>query len=115
MKNYLLLLSLLVLSAEVFSASFAGRNTGVITGYIPYSNAGKEIFIVKITNSSTSGCNTTGRFAISSDSDRFEVTRSAVISSYHAQAPVTIVFNKGCTAWPNATDINYMCFGNIPC
>lgn len=113
--NKYLLVFLLTLPTIVLSATHAGRNTGVVTGYIPYSNAGKEVFFVKITNSSTSGCNTTGRFAIDDDSERFDVTRSAVIAAYHAQTPVTIVFKASCDTWSNATDINYMCFGNIPC
>ncbi|MEZ8142133.1 hypothetical protein A1OO_19385 [Enterovibrio norvegicus FF-33] len=97
------------------STAIAERQSGQITGYIPYTNDGKKIIIFQITSNVSGGCNTTGRFAVDSLSPIYEGTISAVIAAHHAQSPVTIIYTQSCKAWDNSWDAQGVCVGNIPC
>ena len=120
MKNKMKLSSLLLVALAlvvIAGNSEAGRLTGKVEGYLPYSSGTKEILIFKITNNDSliTGCNATGRFAIDDSSTRYKTTVAAVISSYHAKTPLTVDFSYTCNMWVNSFDVNYLCVGDINC
>ncbi len=97
-----------------FSVS-AAYQSGNISGYIPYSNGHKEIIIFKLNNNVAEGCNTTGRFAMDSNSPRYKATLSAIIAAFHSQTKVRVKYTPTCDSWGNSADAELICVGNIDC
>jgi hypothetical protein len=111
MKHTAITILLLAISSNIFAA----KQSGTITGFIPYSTGTKEILIFKLKDNISGGCNTTGRFAIDSTSVRYKATLSAVIASYHAQTPIKVEYKQTCNSWGNSADISFICVGDISC
>ncbi len=93
----------------------AQSQTAKVTGYIPYENGGREIFLLKLQSNVAGGCNTTARFAIDSTALRFKGTQAAVMAAFHTQTDVTVSYTQTCGAWGNAWDISYVCVGSAAC
>ncbi|WP_337914001.1 hypothetical protein [Vibrio cholerae] len=93
----------------------AARQVGKITGVIPYEASGKKIVIFKIENNIAQGCNVTGRFAFDESKKNFDLMSSALLSAFHAGTTVHVEYSNSCKAWGNSYDIQYICFGDIPC
>ena len=89
--------------------------TGEIIGYLPYSQAGKEIIFFKLQGNVSAGCNITGRFAMDDSSLRYKTTVSAVIAAFHSKTPIMVDYSSSCNTWGNAADVNFICIGNINC
>lgn len=111
---------LLCVVAFAASASFPAHaevGSGRIVGYIPYASGGKEVLIVRVENTSGTrpSCNSTSRFAISSDSLNFKATQSAVMAAYAAGTRVYLSGKGTCSAWSNSEDFGYICVGDISC
>ncbi|MGF1708952.1 hypothetical protein [Enterovibrio baiacu] len=111
MKFLILPLTLAVMS---FQASAAWK-TGEITGYIPYSEGLKEIIIFKLNENPIGGCNTTGRFAMDSNSPRYKASVTAIISAFHSKTPVRVNYLSTCNSWVNSADASFICIGSINC
>ena len=112
MKKYSVFLVLL----GIIGASFAnGRHTSTITGYIPYLNSGKAIFIFQLKDNPVGSCNTTARFSIDQSSPHFKATQAAVMQAFHSNTTVTVLFNQTCSSWGNSWDAYAVCVGNLPC
>lgn len=111
MKKSVFLLSL--------AAGLSGANAvtvgGNVSGYVSVSDTAGPVLLVKLDSSSVEGCNTSGRFAISSTDTRYKATLAAVMAAYHAQSPVKVVYNQTCTAWSNSYDMSYVCVGGVGC
>ncbi|GAB6262567.1 hypothetical protein [Photobacterium sp. 53610] len=93
----------------------ASVQSGVISGYIPYSHEQKEIIIFQLNNNVAQGCNTTGRFAMDSTSPRYPATLSAVLAAYHSKSPIRVNYLDTCNAWGNSADVDYICVGDVAC
>ncbi|KDM93464.1 hypothetical protein [Photobacterium galatheae] len=106
------ILALLALTS--FSVNAASQS-GVITGYIPYSNANKEIIIFQLENNVAQGCNVTGRFAMDNTSPRYQATLSAVLAAYHAKSRIRVNYLDTCNAWGNSADVSFICVGDVGC
>ena len=111
MKNLMCVLLFLL----VTTTSFAARQTGVVQGYVPYSDGDREILIFKITNNVSEGCNATGRFAIDNTSLRYKSTLSAIIAAFHSKEEISVEYLSSCNAWVNSADVNFICVGDINC
>ena len=110
------LLCFVIISAFSLSNAYAyPLDSGLIKGYLPYANGTKEIFFFKLEGTAVSGCNTTRRYAINSDSKNFKSVVSAVMASFHSKQSVKVHFSEACNAYSNAFDANYICVGDIPC
>ncbi len=96
-------------------SAMADMQVAKIVGFVPFSIAGKEVFIFKLEGNPAGGCNDTGRYAINSDQLHFKATQSSLIAAYHAQTTVTVNYSKSCNIYPNAWDTNYVCTGPINC
>jgi len=96
-------------------AAVAGFQTGRITGYIPYSDGDRQVFIISLDTGQVDGCNVTARYAIDSGSPRFKNTMAAAMMAFHSQTPVTVSYNTTCAAWSNSHDLSYVCVGALPC
>lgn len=114
MKIIRLLIALPFLATTTTNAE---NGSGRITGFIPYSSGGKEIFFVKTETVSGThlACNNAGRFAISSDSPHFKSTQSAVMAAMATGARVDLRGGGSCSVWSNSEDLHYLCVGDIPC
>lgn len=107
---------LLTVTSLLFaSVAMAQSQTGKVGGYIPSQAGGKEIFVIQLQGNATGGCNSSGRFAISTDAPMFKNTAAALMAAYHTQADVTVYYSQSCNALGNAWDISYVCVGNVPC
>lgn len=95
--------------------AFGGSQTSEISGYLPFSNADKEIFIFKLKDNISGGCNATGRFAIDSTSVRFVGMRTALIAAFHAKSKVRVSYDGSCDSWSNTYDATMVCIGEINC
>jgi len=99
----------------VSSNSFAAIITGPITGFLPISSGDTEVLLVKIGGGTTAGCNTSARFAIDSNSKRYDATFASVLAAFHAGDSIKVNYLSSCNAWHNSADINYICVGIINC
>lgn len=111
MKIVIFLLTFILSSFNALAA----RQVGKITGIIPYESYGKKIVIFKIENNIAQGCNVTGRFAFDESKKNFDLMSSAILSAFHAGTTVQVEYSNSCNAWGNSYDIQYICFGDIPC
>ena len=110
MKKYLAAIMVLL----AFRAT-ADTQAGKIIGFMPWTSAGKEMFIFKIDNNPVGGCNFTGRFAIDSTSPVYKTTVAVVVAAFHAQSDIVVGYTKSCTAWENSWDVSYFCTGSVSC
>ena len=109
---FFLLLSLSLLSNPANS----GTATGVVTGYIPYSSGSEALFFIKVTNHTNGpACNVTGRFTMTSANAKYQSTNVAIIAALAAGTNIIAKGYDTCNNWSNAEDLNYICFGDIPC
>lgn len=90
--------------------SFSGK----VSGYSVSIWSGKELFMFKLDNSVSEGCNTTGRYAINSDSMQYESIKAAVMSAYHGGSDVLVKANDVCTAISNSYDVYGVRVGDMP-
>jgi hypothetical protein len=95
--------------------ALAQSQTAKVTGYIPYDNGGRQIFLFQLQGNVSGGCNTSSRFAIDSSALRFKSTQAAVMAAFHTQTDVTVSYSQTCSAWGNSWDIAHVCVGSLPC
>jgi hypothetical protein len=105
----------LIVAIASLSQAHATYTTGQITGYGPGTANGKYLVVFKLVGQATSGCNTTARFAINSDSLHFQGALSAIVAAFHSQTPVTVSYEATCNKLDNAFDVNFVCVGDINC
>ena len=108
-KNILILCALLSFDA------YAERQSGEITGVIPYQSGPNKLFFVQLTSNVVEGCNGSGRFVLEGTKLSYNENVSLLIAAYFSKTPMQIEYTKTCNAWGNAYDINYVCVGSIPC
>jgi len=101
----------------VSTFTYAGTGIGKITGVIPYvKSSGERIFFIKVDSTlDAPSCNETNRFALSDTKPHFDITVSAILAAYHSKSDVKVRGHGSCNYWSNSEDINYICFGDIPC
>lgn len=95
--------------------SVAGDASGKITGYIPYSTGGEDIFFIRVQNTNGAACNTTSRYTMNSSNQKFEGTRAAVMAAYLAGVSVRVKGLGTCNNFSNSEDMRYICLGDTPC
>jgi hypothetical protein len=94
----------------------AGTATGVVTGYVPFHDGTTAIFLFRVEiPSNTPSCNTSARFAISENDEKYKETVAAVMSAHAAGSPVYAVGYGSCNTWSNSEDLYYLCVGTISC
>lgn len=108
-------LSIFAILISIVAACPAATLTGVVTGYVSPSNANGPAVIFKMNTSTVEGCNSTGRFAMSSQDVRYKANLTAIMAAYHSQSPVTATYNTTCTTWGNSYDLTYVCVGTVGC
>lgn len=109
-------IKMLILFFSLISTSaFANFHSGEISGYIPYSQDSRKILIFKVTGMKGQGCNTTSRFAIDSNSLKYDATVSAIMAAFHSKTPVRVRYYDTCKAWGNSADVSHLCVGDISC
>ena len=107
---------LIVALSVLFSGpAFCAVHTGEVIGYLPYSSAGKEILVFKLSNNVSGGCNSSARFAIDDTSLRYKNTVSAVMAAFHSKTTIKVDYLSTCNAWGNSADIAYICVGEVGC
>jgi len=95
-------------------ANAAGTGTGLLVGYVSYSQNSVDYFFIKSTTmSGVPGCNTSNRFVISSADPKFKTSVALVMSAYAAGYSVIALGSGTCTAWANAEDIAEFVIGTI--
>lgn len=102
----------LLLSAQV---SMGAAKSGTITGYANVMSANVPTLVIKLDSGEVVGCNTTGRYAISSTDPRYKATLAAAMTAYHSQSPVKIGYGEACDAWPNSYNLQLVCVGDAGC
>lgn len=108
-KTIFVLLSLCALSAHGDSQS------GKVIGFLPYTNSGKEVLLLKVQGNNSGGCNSSGRYAIDNTSPHFKMTYAAILAAFHSQTDVFVAYSQSCNSWSNAWDVTYVCSGGINC
>ena len=106
---------LLILCLFFPAVTFADRQTGYITGYVPTFDGEQEVFIFKLEDNVIDGCNTTGRYAIGSASATYNTIKTSVVAAFHGKAKVTVEYDGSCDVWSNSFDATRACFGTINC
>ncbi|UTW46438.1 hypothetical protein KFE80_06045 [bacterium SCSIO 12696] len=112
-----LIFSVVVLAVLCTSALvWAGTKdfSGKVSGYSVSIWSGKEIFLFKLDSSVSEGCNTTGRYAINSDSMQYKSIQAAIMSAYHGSSDVLVRANDVCTIIGNSYDVYGVRIGNMP-
>jgi hypothetical protein len=100
----------------ISTVAFAGIGTGKITGIIPYSSGGNEMFFIKVENlSDTPTCNVTTRFTMKSDNPAYKGTYAAVLAALMSGMTVKATGHNTCNNFSNSEDLRYICLGNTPC
>lgn len=97
------------------SGAFAERQTALIGGFVPYSKDSAEVMIFKLQGNVVAGCNTAGRFVISSADKKYKATVSAVMAAFFANKPVTVEYLPSCNVISNSADVAHICVGTINC
>jgi hypothetical protein len=105
----------MLLTALMSFNCFAERQTGEITGIIPYESGGKKLYFVQVRNNIFEGCNVTGRFVFDDSKLNHQAMWAMIMASYYAKTPVSIEYTKTCNVWGNGYDLVYVCAGSIPC
>ncbi len=113
MKKMLTSIALTLMTA----AATAGTGTGIVTGYIPGNPNGVAIFVFSTSTVSSplASCNSTQRFAISSNDPKYRDTVAAILEAHATGTPVTALGTGNCTVLNNAEDLSYVCVGTVPC
>lgn len=93
----------------------ADQAVGIVSGYGAGTANSKNVVVFKLVGQQPSGCNTTGRFLINSDSLHFEGTLASIIAAFHSGTAVTVTFTPTCTKIDNSFDVTYVCVGSINC
>lgn len=96
-------------SAQTFTQS------GKVTGYIPFEGGANQVLLFNIESNPTGGCNTASRFAIDSTATKFKGSQAALMSAYHSDSTVTILYTKTCNTLWNSWDVTAICVGTITC
>ncbi|MES2206721.1 MAG: hypothetical protein V4525_07995 [Pseudomonadota bacterium] len=96
------------------SASLAGISTGYLS-YADPAYVANETFFFQVNTSTSTGCNTTARFAINSTSKNFKTLIATVMAAHASGTPMTVNYSANCTTYPNSYDANYVCVGSLPC
>ncbi|RZQ52627.1 hypothetical protein C1E23_13280 [Pseudoalteromonas phenolica] len=109
--KYLSMFLLLIFSFK----TFAERQTGIITGLVPFESNGKKIIVFKLEDNVSGECNTTARFAFDDSKINYDLMASTLLSAYHSKTRVQVEFNRTCHAWGNSFDSRYICIGDINC
>jgi hypothetical protein len=99
----------------IVSSAQAATLVGHVTGYANVSNGSTPTLLVKIDTADKVGCNTTGRFAISSADVRYKATLPSVIAAHATQTQVKISYDETCDLWTNAYNLNFVCVGDAAC
>jgi hypothetical protein len=99
----------------IVHAAHAAALIGHVTGYANVSSGSTPTLLIKIDTAEKVGCNTTGRFAISSADVRYKATLPSVIAAHATQAQVKISYDETCDLWSNAFNLNFVCVGDVAC
>lgn len=111
----IILTLVLSLSVSANAMAFAERMTGKVKGYSPYHWSGNKVIIFHMENNPSGGCNTTGRFALSSAHVNYDAFVAAIMAAYHANDTVAVLYNEACNMFPNAYDLYAFCVGEMVC
>jgi hypothetical protein len=93
----------------------ADQAVGTIAGYGAGTANNKSAVVFRLAGQQASGCNTTARYLINTDSLHFQGTLASIIAAFHSGATVTVYYTPTCTKFENSFDASYICVGSIAC